>query len=78
MGKPEQLTNDEHVYLQEYIAQHYQQAFQVGTLLKVNRDDELEEDLQLLLSSSVGAVIIEDNKLVAARQIIAELRGETS
>lgn len=73
-----QATFDEHVYLQEYIAQHYQQAFQVGTLLKVNRDDELEEDLQLLLSSSVGVVIIEDNKLAAARQIIAELRGETS
>ncbi len=71
-----QATYDEHVYLQEYIAQHYQQAFQVGTLLKVNRDDELEEDLQLLLSSNVGVVIIEDDKLTAARQIMAELKGE--
>jgi hypothetical protein len=72
-----QATYDEHVYLQEYIAQHYRQSFQAGTLLKVNRDDEEEEDLQLLLSSNVGVVIIEDNKLAAARQIIAELRGET-
>lgn len=73
-----QATYDEHVYLQEYIAQHYQQAFQVGTLLKVNRADEQEEDLQLLLSSNVGVVIIEDDKLTAARQIIAELKGQTA
>ena len=71
-----QATYDEHVYLQEYIAQHYRQSFQVGTLLKVNREDEQEEDLQLLLSSNVGVVIIEDDKLTAARQIIAELKGE--
>lgn len=73
-----QAIYDEHVYLQEYIAQHYQQSFQVGTLLKVNRDDALEEDLQLLLSSNIGVVIIEDHKLGAARQIMAELRGETA
>jgi hypothetical protein len=71
-----QATYDEHLVLQEYIARHYRQAFQVGTLLKVNRDDEQEEDLQLLLASNVGVVIIEDDKLAAARQIITELRGE--
>lgn len=62
--------------LQEYIVRHHQQLFQVGTLLKVNRDDEEEEDLQLLLSSEVGIVIIEDDKLEAARQVMTELRGE--
>jgi hypothetical protein len=72
-----QATYAEHVYLQEYIAQHYQQAFQVGTLLKVNRDDELEEDLQLLIASHVGVVIVEEDKLTAAWQIMAELKGET-
>ncbi len=72
-----QATYEEHMSLQEYIARHYKLLFQVGTLLKVNRDDEQEEDLQLLLSSDVGVVIIEDDKLEAARQIIADLRGET-
>jgi hypothetical protein len=71
-----QATYEEHVCLQEYIVRHHQQLFQVGTLLKVNRDDEEEVDLQLLLSSEVGIVIIEDDKLAAARQIMTELRGE--
>jgi len=44
-----QATYEEHVYLQEYIARHHKQLFQVGTLLKANRDDDEEEDLQLLL-----------------------------
>lgn len=73
-----QAIYDEHIYLQEYIARRYQHLFQVGTLLKVNRDDDEEEDLQLLLDSDVGIVIIEDEKLEAARQIIAELKGETN
>ena len=56
----------------------YQQLFQVGTLLKVNWDDEEEVDLQLLLDSDVGIVIIEDDKLEAARQILTDLKGEAA
>jgi hypothetical protein len=72
-----QAILDEHGYLQEYIARHYKQFFQIGTLLKVNRDDEEEADLQLLLESEVGVVIIETDKLTAAGQIIAALKGES-
>ncbi len=45
--------------------------------MKVNRDDDEEEALQFLLYSDVGIVIVEDDRLEAARQIIDELRGET-
>ncbi len=71
-----QATYDEHVFLQNYISRHQQQFFQVGTLLKVNRDDDEEVNLQLLLGSDVGIVIIEDDKLESARQVIAMLKGE--
>jgi hypothetical protein len=47
-------------------------------LLKVNREDALETDLQLLLESDIGVVIVEDDKLEDARRIIAELKGETA
>lgn len=70
-----QAIYDEHQYLQDYITRQYKQFFQVGTLLKVNRDDE-EEDFQLLLESNIGVVIVEDDRLEAARRIIAELKGE--
>jgi hypothetical protein len=71
-----QAILDEHVYLQDYIARHYKQFFQIGTLLKVNRDDDEETDFQLLLDSDLGVVIVEDDKLEDARRIIAELKGE--
>jgi hypothetical protein len=35
-----------------------------------------EFDFQLLLESDIGVVIVEDEKLEDARQIIAELKGE--
>jgi len=34
--------------------------------------------LQLLLESDIGVVIVEADKIEAARQIMAELRGETA
>ncbi len=71
-----QAILDEHLYLQSYIARKYQQLFQIGTLLKANRQDILERDFQLLLSSDLGVVIVEDDKIEAAEQIIAELKGE--
>jgi hypothetical protein len=70
-----QATYDEHLFLQDYINRHYQQLFQIGTLLKVNRDDDFETDLQLLLESDIGVVIVEDNRLEAAEQLITELKG---
>ncbi len=71
-----QAIYEEHFYLQEYISRRYHQLFQIGTLLKINRLDVDEVDLQLLLSSNIGVVIIEDKKLDEARQIINELKGE--
>ncbi len=70
-----QAIYDEHQYLQDYINRHYKQLFQIGTLLKVNRDDDFETDLQLLLESDIGVVIVEDNRLEEAEQIITELKG---
>lgn len=72
-----QAIYEEHHYLQEYINRQYQQFFQVATLVKANRDDEAEIDLQLLLESDVGVFILEDDKVEAARKILAELKGET-
>jgi hypothetical protein len=71
-----QAIYEEHLYLQDYINRHYQQFFQVATLVKANRDDEAEIDLQLLLESDVGVFILEDDKVEAARNILAELKGE--
>ena len=71
-----QAILDEHLYLQGYISRHYNQFFQVGTLLKVNRHDVEEKDLQLLIGSDYGIVIIENQKLEDARRILAELKGE--
>jgi hypothetical protein len=48
--------------------------------LEVNRNDvdEIDEiDFQLLLQSDIGVVIVEENKLEVARQILTELKGET-
>jgi len=44
---------DEHLYLQDHLARHYKQFFQVGALFKVNRSDALERDFQLLLESDI-------------------------
>jgi len=72
-----QATYEEHVYLQEYTARHYKQLFQIGTLLKVNRQDVDETDFQLLLQSDIGVVMVEDDKLEAVGRILAALKGET-
>lgn len=72
-----QATYDEHSYLQDHIAHEYKQLFQIGTLLKVNRADDLETDFQLLLESDIGVVLVEDEKLEDARRIMAELKGDT-
>ncbi len=71
-----QAILDEHLYLQGYIARRYKQLFQIGTLLKVNRRDVEEKDFQLLLNSDLGVVIVEDERLERAREILAELKGE--
>lgn len=72
-----QAIYEEHLYLQDYINRQYRQFFQVATLVKANRDDEAEIDLQLLLESDVGVFILEEAKVEAARKILAELKGET-
>jgi hypothetical protein len=61
--------------LQDYINRSYKQFFQIGTRLKVNREDALETDLELLLESDIGVVIVEDNRLAEAEQALAELKG---
>jgi hypothetical protein len=71
-----QAIYDEHLYLQDYLNRHYKQFFQIGTLLKANRADDLETDFQLLLESDIGVVMVEDNKLVEAQQMMTELKRE--
>ena len=66
---------EEHVFLQEYIGRMYQQQFQVATLIKANR--RANNDLQLFLESDVGVFILNEDQVEAARQILAELKGET-
>ena len=73
-----QAILDEHLYLQDYITRVYKQFFQVGTLLKVNRDDDEETDFQLLIESDIGIILVEDEKLEAAKRIITTLRGENT
>ena len=72
-----QAIYEEHLYLQDFINRQYQQFFQVATLVKANRDDEAEVDLQLFLDSDVGVFILEDDKIAAARQLLEELKGQT-
>jgi hypothetical protein len=62
-------------FIKTSLKRYYQQLFQIGTLLKVNRDDDFETDLQLLLESDIGVVIVEDNRLEAAKQLMTELKG---
>lgn len=45
-------------------------------ILKANRSDEAEIDLQLLLESDVGVLILGEAKVEAARSILVELKGE--
>jgi hypothetical protein len=71
-----QALHEEHSYLQDHIAREYKQFFQIGTLLKVNRADDLETDFQLLLESDIGVVIVENDKLEDAQRIMAELKGD--
>jgi hypothetical protein len=72
-----QAIYDEHLYLQDYINRHYKQLFQIGTLLKVNREDDDEEDFQLLLYSDIGVFIVEASRLEDAQKMIDELKGDT-
>jgi len=45
-------------------------------LLKANRHDETERDFQWLLTSEIGVVLVEEERVAQARQIIHELKGE--
>lgn len=71
-----QAVYEEHLYLQDFINRQYQQFFQVATLVKANRDDAAEVDLQLFLDSDVGVFILEDDQLAAAKQLLEELKGK--
>lgn len=72
-----QAIYDEHLYLQDYINRRYKRLFQIGTLLKVNREDDDEEDFQLLLDSDIGVFIVEASRLEEAQKAIDELKGDT-
>lgn len=65
---------EETLYLQEVIGRLFGQKFEVATLLKANRHDE--RDLQLFLESDVGIYLLEENRVEAARQALARLKGE--
>jgi hypothetical protein len=63
---------EEHRYLQEVINRRYGQTFEVATLVAANCD---ARDLQFFLESDIGVFILEENRLNAASQIVAKLKG---
>ncbi len=65
---------EEHLYLQEVIGRLFGQKFEVGTLVKANSNDD--RDLQLFLESDMGIYLLEENRVEAARQALARLKGE--
>lgn len=67
-------TYEEHLYLQEAVSRFLGQKFEVATLIKANRPDEV--DLQLFLESDVGIYLLEEQRVDEARQVLAKLKGE--
>lgn len=67
-------TYEEHLYLQEVVSRFLRQKFEVATLIKANRPDEV--DLQLFLESDVGVYLLEEEQVDEARQVLARLKGE--
>lgn len=65
---------EEHRYLQEAIDRLYGQTFEIATLVKANRNDEI--DLQLFLESDVGVFLLEEDRISEARQALARVKGE--
>lgn len=67
---------EEHVYLQEAISRVLGEHFEVATLVQANCS---ERDLEFFLESEVGIFLLEgEQRLEAAKQILAELKGERS
>jgi hypothetical protein len=67
-------TYEEHLYLQEVVSRFLGQKFEVATLIKANRPDEV--DLQLFLESNVGIYLLEEQRVDEARRVLAKLKGE--
>ncbi len=67
-------TYEEHLYLQEVIDRRLSQHFEVATLIRANRGDD--EDLELFLESEVGVYRLQEDRIDAAEQAIAQLKGE--
>ncbi len=67
-------TYEEHLYLQEVINRFFNQKFEVATLVRANRGDEV--DLELFLDSDVGIYILEEERIKEADQVLARLKGE--
>lgn len=67
---------EEHLYLQEVLNRLFGVTFEVATLIKANRGDDV--DLQLFLESDVGVYIMEEGRVVQARQALARLKGVTA
>jgi hypothetical protein len=65
---------EEHQYLQDVLSRLYGQIFEVATLVKANRSDEI--DLQFFLESDVGVFLLEEDRISDARLVLARLKGE--
>lgn len=65
---------EEHLYLQEVISRVFGEKFEVATLVNTNSNDE--RDLQLFLESDVGLFLLEEDRIEAARRMLARLKGE--
>ncbi|MFN8494742.1 MAG: hypothetical protein U0350_44480 [Caldilineaceae bacterium] len=65
---------EEHRYLQEVINRLYGVMLEVATLVKANRNDEV--DLQLFLDSNIGVFRLEEERVAEARAILSRLKEE--
>jgi hypothetical protein len=65
---------EEHLYLQDVLLRRHGRHFEVATLIKANRADDM--DLTYLLESNVGVFLLEQDRAEEARTVLEQLKQE--
>ncbi|MBN1887142.1 MAG: hypothetical protein JW850_04100 [Thermoflexales bacterium] len=65
---------EEHLYLQDVLLRRHGCHFEVATLIKANRADDM--DLNYLLESDVGVFLLEQDRVEEARTVLEQLKQE--
>ena len=63
---------EEHLYLQDVLLRQYGRRFEVATLVKANRADDI--DLNYFLESDVGVFLLEQDRVKEAETYLEQLR----